>query len=135
MTRPRCWRNLNQACADLGLPALQGLPEVYWSTCPLVRTLPLLDPYAGHRQQPYVLPEVDITTSLAAGGDEVFVYFSTQELSDPRVIEALVALPLPRRGYLPKAPPEVAARLAASGMVLAPAPCRCRKSRRGRGWC
>ncbi len=114
--------NVNQAARAIGLAPLHGLPEVYWATCPLVRTLPMLDPYAAHRLQPHVLPEVDISDDLAGQGDEVFVYFSTQELTDPRVIEALCRLPMPRRGFLPLASSGVAARLAASGMILETAP-------------
>lgn len=114
--------NVNQAAAGIGLQALQGLPEIYRATRAIVRSLPLLDPYAEHRLQPHVMPEVDISTDVADAGEEVFVYFSTRELADPQVVAALADLPLPRRGYLPLASAEIAARLAASGMILEPAP-------------
>jgi UDP:flavonoid glycosyltransferase YjiC (YdhE family) len=114
--------NVNRAAAGIGLPPLRGLPEVYRATRPMVRSLPLLDPYAEHRRHPHVMPEVDISSDIANSGDEVFVYFSTRELTDPEVVAALADLPLPRRGFLPLAPPEVSARLAASGMILEPAP-------------
>lgn len=52
--------NVNQACDALGMPPLRALPEVYHSTRPMVRSLPMLDPYAGHRRHPHVMPEVDI---------------------------------------------------------------------------
>ena len=113
--------NVNRAVASYGFGPLAALPEVYRADLTLVRSLALLDPYGAQRRGAYCPP----LTQRAAGADEgteVFVYFSTTELADPAVVEALVRLPLPRRGYLPGAPPGVAARLAASGMVLEPAP-------------
>lgn len=111
--------NVNQVATEIGLAPLQGLPEIYHSTLQLVRTLPMLDPYASYRNSAQYLPPVtDISPIIADRGDEVFVYFSTMEFDDPGVVEALATLPLPRRGYLPAPPPGVAERLAASGMIL-----------------
>lgn len=115
--------NVNQVASEVGLPPLPGLPAVYRADLHLLRTLPMLDPY--HRYRPdvaYLPPVTDIGPVQAGGGDEVFVYFSTIEFDDPEVIEALARLPLPRRGFLPSPPPEVAARLEASGMILEPRP-------------
>lgn len=115
-------RNVNTVAEDIGLPPLAGLPQVYQADLPLVRTLPMLDPYAECRKTPYLPPIADISPTLGGGGDEVFVYFSTEELKDPAVVEALTRLPLPRRAYLPAPPDGVAERLVASGMILEPAP-------------
>lgn len=114
--------NVNTVAAESGLPALRGLPEVYRADLALVHTLPLLDPYGAWRQAPLLPPVTDIGAALASEGDEVFVYFSTQELADPDVVEALAALPLPRRAFLPAVAPAVAERLAASGVLLETAP-------------
>ena len=114
--------NVNAVATRHCMLPLAGLPEVYRADLTLVRTLPFLDPYAPWRRDIYLPPVTDISPMLAGPGDEVFVYFSTSEFEDPQVVEALVALPLPRRGYLPGVPEGVAARLAASGMVLEPAP-------------
>lgn len=114
--------NVNAAAAAIGLAPLAALPEVYHATLPMVRTLPFLDLYQGMRRYPYVLPEIPFTRSIAAEGDEVFIYFATHELDDPEVVEALAHLPLPRRAFIPTAKPQVAARLAASGMIIEQAP-------------
>lgn len=115
----RLLANVNQVAREIGLPPLTGLPEVYRADLPLIRTLPMLDPYAAYRRDPVYLPPVtDISPVLAGGGDEVFIYFSTIEFDRPGVVEALEALPMPRRAYLPAPPPGVAERLAASGVVL-----------------
>lgn len=110
--------NVNAAAAEIGLAPLTGLPQVYQSTLPMVRTLPFLDAYQGQRRFPYVLPKIPRPTDIAANGDEVFIYFSTHELNDPQVVDALSNLPLPRRAFLPTASPESAARLAASGILI-----------------
>ena len=101
---------------------MTGLPEVYRATLPLVQTVPLLDPYRDWRKSAHMRPVSDMGVLSEEPGDEVFVYFSTKEFDTPSVVEALERLPLPRRGFLPAAPAEVARRLAASGMVIEPAP-------------
>lgn len=114
--------NVNTVATECGLPALQGLPEVYRADLALVHTLPMMDPYQAWRQERLITPIIHIGDAVASDGDEVFIYFSTQELSDASVVEALEALPLPKRAYLPAATPAVAARLAASGMHVETAP-------------
>lgn len=118
----RLLANVNTVATECGLAPLGGLPEVYHATLPLVQTLPLLDPYREHRRSAYLPPVTDIGAVADQPGDEVFVYFSTREFECPAVVEALERLPLPRRGYLPAVPADVARRLAASGMVLEPSP-------------
>lgn len=110
--------NVNTVAAECGLPALRGLPEVYRADLALVHTLPMMDPYRAWRQERLITPIVHIGDTVADGGDEVFVYFSTRELNEPSVVEALEALPWPKRGYLPTAKPDVTERLAASGMHI-----------------
>lgn len=114
--------NLNQVAVDCGLAPLAGLPEVYRADLALVHTFAFLDPYRDWRRRPHLPPVNDFSPVLADSGDELFVYFSTRELETPGVVEALAALPMPRRGYLLRPTPAIAQRLAASGMVLEPAP-------------
>ncbi len=114
--------NVNKVAASHGMAPLGGLPEVYRADTTLIRSVPFLDPYTGKRRDRYVPPVTNISTNLASAGTEVFVYFSTRELGDPAVVDALARLPLPRRGYLPNATPQVAAQLAASGMIVESAP-------------
>lgn len=114
--------NVNTVAAEIGMGPLRGLPEVYRADLTLVHSLHMLDAYRQWRRDPYLPPVTDIGPVTAAAGEEVFVYFSTREFDNPGVVEALESLPLPRRGYLPALPAGVAERLAASGMVLEPAP-------------
>lgn len=114
--------NVNAAVARFGMAPLTGLPEVYRASLTLVRTLPFLDPYQSWRTDPYLPPVTDVSPVVADSGTEVFIYFSTSEVQDDAVVDAVASLTMPRRGYLPAAPPEVVAKLAASGMILEPAP-------------
>ncbi|WP_309664938.1 hypothetical protein [Tabrizicola sp.] len=110
---------LNAVGAESGLAPLPRLAALYDVDLSLVTTFDFLDPYGADRD-----PE-DLTgchtaapQALAGEGTEVFVYFSTDELTDDALVVALEGLSLPRRGYVPSASPEVRARLAASGMTL-----------------
>jgi hypothetical protein len=114
--------NVNAVATEVGLPPLAGLPEVYRADLSLVHTFDFLDPYRAWRRDTCLPPVNDHSPVLASDGDEVFVYCSTEELERPGVVEALERLPMPRRGFLLRATPEVSARLSASGMVLESAP-------------
>ena len=115
---------LNRVLAEQGMAPLPRLAAVHGADHALVQSLPSFDPYAAWRAPGSALPPETggPVPAAAAGGDGIFVYFSTAELADPAVVAALAGLPLPRFGYLPGAAPEVLARLAASGMHIAPAP-------------
>lgn len=113
---------VNTVGGDFGLPPLAAFPEVFRADLSLVTSLPFLDPYAGLRRDPLVSPVQKITQAIGGGGDEVFLYFSTRELQNPELVAALAELPLPRRAFLPQASPEVAARLAAAGVMLESTP-------------
>jgi UDP:flavonoid glycosyltransferase YjiC (YdhE family) len=114
--------NVNAVVAEVGLPLLAGLPEVYRADLSLVHTFDFLDPYRRWRRDQCLPPVNDYSPVMSLDGDEVFVYFSTEELERTGVVEALERLPMPRRGFLLRAAPDVSARLAASGMVLESAP-------------
>jgi hypothetical protein len=114
---------LNRVGAEQGLDPLPHLPALYRADLVLAQTFEFLDPYRKVRTPgERVPPHTRYAPDLAGAGDEVFIYFSTRELEDPAVVDAVCALPLPRRGYLPEAKPETIARLAASGMIVEPAP-------------
>lgn len=114
---------LNRVGEAEGLAPLPTLPALYRADLALAATYGFLDPYADQRPAGgRIAPLTGVQADLAGGGDEVFVYFSTRELEDEALVSALVGLPLPRRGYLPSATPEVRARLLASGMMLTDAP-------------
>ena len=114
---------LNRVGEEVGLSPLPSLPALYRADLALAATFGFLDPYAGMRPPGgRIAPLTAVPKAFAGAGDEVFVYFSTRELEDVALVDALASLKLPRRGYLPSATSDVRARLAASGMALTDAP-------------
>lgn len=114
---------VNEALGPLGLPPLDALPEIYTRSGDIVRTLPMLDPYAAWRSDDaYMPPVADFAGLRSVQADMAFCYFSTTELQNEGLVEALCACGLPLRGYLPGASDEVRARLAASGMHVESGP-------------
>jgi hypothetical protein len=110
---------LNKIGAGMGLDPLPRLAALYDVDLSLATGFAAFDPFADHRPpQGRIPPLVPKSAALAGEGDEIFVYFSTAELRDEALVQALTALPMPRRGYLPSASPEVKTRLQASGMEL-----------------
>jgi UDP:flavonoid glycosyltransferase YjiC (YdhE family) len=114
--------SINRIMQRKGGPSLSSFPEIYRSDCDLVQTLSMLDPYRDARQGSYLPPSTDISDVTAGAGDEVFIYFSTQEINNPNIVKAVAELSLPRRGFLPAASPELADMLTKSGMIVEPAP-------------
>ncbi len=114
---------IDRALGPLGLPRLDSLPEVYARSGELVRTLPLLDPYAAWRRADAYLPPVaDFAGHSDGSGTDVFCYFSTSELASVPLVEALCSCRLPLRAFLPGAPDGVRARLAEAGVRIENAP-------------
>lgn len=110
---------LNAVGPAFSLPVLPNLPALYDVDLSLATSFPFLDPFRDNRApDDRIAPLVPASATLAGAGDELFVYFSTAELRDMALVKALERLPLPRRGFIPSAQPEVKARLAASGMKL-----------------
>lgn len=114
--------SLNRVCARMGMAPLPRLAALYDADLALPGTFPFLDPYGQWRPAAALVPPLVERTAGLAAGDEVFVYFSREEAELPALAEALCRLPLPRRGFLPGAPDQVKARLAASGMIVETAP-------------
>jgi hypothetical protein len=119
---PEVLATLNSTAAEFGWPPLPRFAALYDTDLALPATFPFLDPYGPWRAPDRLCPPIVDRSADLAAGDEVFVYFSREEAAQPAVLEVLERLPLPRRGFLPGIPAEAAARLAASGMVLEPAP-------------
>lgn len=109
---------INGALEPLGVPPLAYLPDAYRRSAELVRTLGILDPYRGQRSLPLMPPVADVARPAAEPGDEVFIYFSTTELQDEGVVEAVATLGLPVRAFCPGIAPALAERLAAAGVAL-----------------
>lgn len=115
---------VNRAATPLGVPPLRWLPEVYTCETQLVCTLPMLDPYAGNRREPLLPPVTGLSSGvdIGGGGEEVFIYFSTTELAEPGMVEAVADLGVPTRTFMPGIEPETARRLEASGVTVERAP-------------
>jgi hypothetical protein len=110
---------LNRAGARAGLEPVPRLSALYAVDQNLAAGFDFLDPYRDRRPPgERIAPLIAAPQGLAGTGEGVFVYFSTSELTDPALVAALAALPLPRRGFLPRATPEQRQTLLASGMEL-----------------
>lgn len=112
----------NKALAQFGAAPLARFPEIYAKAISLPRTIPQLDPYNGRRTRPLLPPLNEALPRPGKLGDEIFIYFSTSELDDPALLEAVCTLGLPMRGYFPGLAAERAERLAAAGVVLEAGP-------------
>jgi hypothetical protein len=113
---------INAAVGPLGVPPLLHLSDVYRRTDELVRTFDLLDPYISDRERPLLPPVGCFSSPKDRLGDEIFVYFSTAELHDPDVVEAIASLALPVRAFCPGIAPEIAQRFKSAGIIIEPAP-------------
>lgn len=115
---------VNQALAPLGFAPIDRLPQIYRRSGDLLRTLPMLDPYADRRPHidghsgGYLPPVADYARISDGSGDELFCYFSTSEFENVGLIDALAQCGLPLRAFLPGATREVRSRLEAAGAIL-----------------
>lgn len=113
---------INAALAPLGVPPLGHLSDVYRRSAELVRTLDVLDPYAAARTQPLLPPVADVAAPVDMPGDEIFVYFSTTELRDESLVEAMMTLGLPIRAFCPGIDPAIASGLKSAGIIMEDGP-------------
>ena len=109
---------INQAGAAHDVPPLQYLPQLYDCEAHVIRTLPLMDPCHGDRVFDIFSPLNQPMAEIDATGDEVFVYFSTNEASEPEVIRAIAKLGLPTRAYAPALDDAALNALAAAGVMV-----------------
>ena len=79
----------------------------------------MLDPYRAWRSQPLLPPIIGGTVEPAAGGEEIFVYFSTIEHSNPALMEAIGSLgEAPVRAFIPLIGDEAAEELGRRGVIV-----------------
>ncbi|KRA56054.1 glycosyltransferase [Devosia sp. Root635] len=109
---------VNRAGARFGLAALQYFSDIYRCDAQMPRTIAALDPYASWRSNPDYLPPMGLDCPTAGSGDEVMVYFSTTEASEPVILDAIAGVDLPMRVVMPGIGPDFAARLAARGVAV-----------------
>lgn len=115
---------INDALDGLSVPQLSVLPDVYACDDQLACTLPQLDPFFELRKRPLLPPITGVSSTIAAGGDRVFVYFSTTEFDDPALVDALCDLGLPVTAFLPGVDGGIAGRLSAGGVDIIKEPAR-----------
>ncbi len=114
---------INRTLGARGLPPLARLPEVYAADLSLPRGVTLWDPYAEWRERPLLLPIERLPPLSEGQGSEVFIYFSTGELNEPAIREALLRLPFAARLVAPGLAPGLARGLAANPRLrIEPAP-------------
>ena len=109
---------INEAGVSVDLPPLEHLPQIYDCEAHIVRTLPMLDPHHDARAFPVLSPIDAPMAEIEGAGDEVFVYFSTNEASEPEVIRAIGNLGLPTRAFAPALDEAGLAALAAQGVIV-----------------
>jgi hypothetical protein len=113
---------INSVIPEFGIPKLERLPEVYACTDQLVFTLKMLDPYTEWRSQPLLPPIIGGTAEPASAGDEIFIYFSTTEKSDPGLMEAIGSLGVPVRAFMPGIDDKIAEDLTRRGVHVERSP-------------
>lgn len=113
---------VNGALLHFDLPPIQCFSDIYRGAVSMPRTIAALDPYGPWRSEPLLPPLNEALPRSLGRGDEVFIYFSTDERSDPALLEAITGLGVPTRLYMPGITDELAARLAASGMFIERSP-------------
>jgi UDP:flavonoid glycosyltransferase YjiC (YdhE family) len=109
---------INSVVPEFGIPKLKRLPEVYAASDQLVFSLDMLDPYIEWRTQPALPPIIGGAVEPAPGGDEIFIYFSTTEKSDPRLMEAIGNLGVPVRAFIPGIDDKAAEDLTRRGVIV-----------------
>lgn len=114
--------NVNTLLASAGTAPLSRFSDIYGASVLMPRTIRQLDPYDGQRAQPLLPPLNEAVPRSSGNGEEVFVYFSTAETAYAPLVDALCALALPVRAYIPGAEPALLARLAQVGVMVETAP-------------
>jgi UDP:flavonoid glycosyltransferase YjiC (YdhE family) len=114
--------NVNAVLASVGSPPLKRFADIYGASVSMPRTIAQLDPYAGRRTQPLLPPLNEALPRNIPPGEEIFVYFSTQETQYAPLVDALCDLDLPLRAFLPGVDPAIAHRLAQSGVTVETGP-------------
>ncbi len=113
---------VNEAAVPLGLAPIEFLPEVYRCDVQFPRTLALLDPYDGMRDDLLIPPLADVATRTAENGGEIFIYFSTTERDNPILVEAITDLGAPVRLFMPGISGLMANYLSSTGVMVETAP-------------
>lgn len=109
---------VNTALTHFGGEPLLRLSDIYAAGAAMPRTIDGLDPYRGFRQAPLLPPLNESLPEPDGGGEEIFFYFSTSETENEGLVDALIGLELPMRGFVPGASASVKALFADAGIVV-----------------
>jgi len=113
---------VNAAMQHFGQPGYDCFSDIYRGVVSMPRTIAALDPYGPWRSQPLLPPLNEALPRGSHKGDEVFIYFSTDERNDPALMEVISGLDLPTRLYMPGIGDELAGGLNASGVIIEKSP-------------
>lgn len=113
---------VNCALAGLGSRRIARLPELFRCDVPLVCTNGLFDPYQKVRKAPLCPPNVPDVLIPERPGEEVFVYLSGRERTDPVVLTAIMTLQVPRRLFLSSLDPLISDMMRKSGVIVENSP-------------
>lgn len=114
--------NVNALLKRAGAAPLDYLSDIYRASVSMPRTIRQLDPYDGMRAERLLPPLNEAVPRSTSTGEEIFVYFSTAETAYAPLVDALCAVKLPVRAYLPGADADLLARLARAGVTVETAP-------------
>lgn len=109
---------VNKALTHLGGEPLARLSDIYADGAAMPRTIAGLDPYRGLRQASLLPPLNESLPEPDGSGEEIFFYFSTSETENEGLVDALIGLELPMRGFIPGASSSVKELFADAGIVV-----------------
>lgn len=113
---------VNTALAAFGTAPLSRFSDIYCCNLPVIQTIAAMDPFVANRTEPY-LPPIDRSMPRSlGGGDEIFIYFSTDERDDLPLLTAIESLGAKVRLFMSNIPDGLAERMTATGVKVERAP-------------
>lgn len=97
---------VNEALASFGAAPLGAFPQLLGANAQIACTAPLLDPYVSERNDAYQPPLMSAPSEWPERGEEIFVYLSSTDRSDPIILTSILELGAPTRVYIPNIPEE-----------------------------
>ena len=95
---------VNAALASFGAAPLDAFPQLLGANAQIACTAPLLDPYASERSDGYGPPLMSAPAEWPERGEEIFVYLSSTDRSDPIILTSILELGAPTRSLYSKYP-------------------------------
>lgn len=111
-------RAVNMALVHFGTKPLARLSDIYSASTAMPRTIARLDPYNSLRRAPLLPPLNERLPRPDGSGNEIFFYFSNNETENEALVDALIGLDLPMRGFIPRASTGVRELFADAGIKI-----------------